>query len=75
MIFGSTFAIGLECLTTGEEAAACKEDWCQRNKKIREKQQLEIHCAAKKVNYATELEAVALQNGNWFLQHEGTSCI
>lgn len=75
MIFGSTFAIGLECLTTAEEAAACKEDRWQRNKKIREKQQLQTHCAARKVNYATELEAVALHNGNWFLHHEGTGCI
>lgn len=81
MILGSTFTVGCECLATGEEAGPCKGDGWQRKKRIREKRQLQLNCAAarkaegQKVNYATELEAVALQNGNRSLHHEGTGCI
>lgn len=81
MILGGTFTVGHECLTTGEEAGACKGGGWQRKIEIRGKQQLQWHCAAarkaegQKVNYATELEAVALQNGNSSLHHEGTGCI
>lgn len=81
MILGSTFNVGCECPTTREEAGPCKGDEWQRKKKIREKQQLQLNCAAvgkaegQKVNYGTDLEAVALQSGSRSLHHEGTDCI
>lgn len=76
-----TFTVGVNASPQEREAEACKGDGWQRKKKIREKQQLWLNCAAarkaegQKVNYATELEAVALQNGNRSLHHEGRDCI
>lgn len=68
-ILGSTLTVGHECLTTGEEAGACKGHGQQKKKKIWEKQKLQLHCAAARkaegqmVMCATELEAATLQNG------------